>query len=179
MIKNIVTLGFWAPGEGSVSEPPHMSPGFFGSFQNLPRFEAFWKVLIHVVRRNPTHFCFKNTPCFRNPTQLASKNMPCYAKPKVICCKENAVFSETQRKSLRGKRGIFRNPTQIASRKTSRFQKLNEAFLKISFKNLEFSEDLEMSQKNPGSYGAVKKLPKPENPTQITTYYGQKSSDTR
>ena len=36
-----------------------------------------------------------------------------------------------------------------------------------------------MSQKNPGSYGAFQKLPKPENPTQFTTYYGQKSSDTK
>tara|TARA_B100001173_G_scaffold277999_1_gene259769 strand:+ start:374 stop:586 length:213 start_codon:yes stop_codon:yes gene_type:complete len=50
---------------------------------------------------------------------------------------------------------------------------------KILFKKLEISEILETSRKNPGSYGAVQKLPKPENPTQISTYYGQKSSDTR
>ena len=76
--------------------------------------------------------------------------MPYFAKPNAFLFKDNAY--------------ILRNPTQP---------------LKISFKNLEISENLEMSRKKPGSYGAFQKLPQPENPTQFNTYDSQKSSDAR
>ena len=111
MDKNMVTLGFWAPQEGSVYEPPHMSPGFFGSSQDLSRFQAFWKVFMHEVKRNATHF--------------SSRNMPCFAKPNAFRFKENTLFQKAQRNSLQRKRSILRNPTQFALRKTRYSEKPN------------------------------------------------------
>ena len=54
------------------------------------------------------------------------------------------------------------------------FWETQHNLLKIPFKKLQISEDADISQKNPGAYGAVQKLPKPENPTHFSTYYGQK-----
>ena len=55
------------------------------------------------------------------------------------------------------------------------FWETQRNLFKIPFKKLEISEDADISQKKPGAYGAVKKLPKPENPTHYSTYYGQKN----
>ena len=96
----------------------------------------------------------------RNPTHFSSRKMLCFAKPIAFLFQEYALFCETQRISLQGQRLCFEKP--------------NSTFLKIPFKKLQISEDADISQKNPGAYGAFQKLPQPENPTHFSTYYGQK-----
>ena len=124
--KNIVTLGFWAPGAGSVYEPPHMSPGFFGWSQLPLRFQGFWKTF--SSRKILSKF-FSKSLKFLRFLRPAEKTRAHNYEP-----------------------GFFWLVS--AAPEISRF--LKEIFItknsfKILFKKLEISEILETSRKKPGS----------------------------
>ena len=89
--KNMVTLGFWASGEGSVSEPPHMSPGFFGWSQLPLRSQGFWKKF--SSRKILSKFFSKSLkfPRFLRPAEKTRAHMGRF---------KNCPSVKTQRKSV-------------------------------------------------------------------------------